>query len=366
MSDPQLNQPRSPQPASEIGTELLKLTGMILMPIGWLCGLAGMVMGSFRLNGWIVLLLVFFTIVFNIGGRYLYKLGRQKEAKALNVDLGTVLRNQQGESQEGIELSFLHWKPYTLYLRAFGVELETNEVDILTPQGGVTFSFVSPEEAVSQALAGIAPGVAIGKPGDKYPPRGMQRLYVEADDDEKWRQVVIEGMKHANLVVIRAPEPKPGHAGDGLWWEIEQSAKHVRPERLLILLPFATTEADGLLTDRTPEYNAFRKEAEKYWPCRLPDYYGVRTTISLALTGLLYFSADWTPHIASLASIRIPPLRKRANNLAPAMKIALKPVYQQLGVRWTPPPLTEWIIIALCLLAAPFLLMIIGGLLFGR
>lgn len=356
--DPKKNFARGPEPKSGSGSFILQAAGTLLMIAGWTCGIAGIVVASLREDGsiWAVVFLIFFTFLFTLTGRYCYKLGRQKETTTLNQDLATHSRNQEDGSPTDDRLSFVHFVPYTLYLRAFGIEEQTNVVNIFAAKPLAVLSFVTPEEAVAQALRGIAPGVAIGRPGDKYPPRGMRRLYAKDDSDEEWQKLVIEGMQHANLVVIRAPDTES--SAQGLWWEIEQAGKLVKPERLLIMLPFASDDSDRHFAN-APAYNAFRKGLEKYLPCSLPDYYGTRTIQGGSLTGLLHFSANWDPYIVSLDSVTVPPFRKRTNLLGPIMKIALKPVYEQLGVRWSPPPFNEWIIIALSIILAPMVLMLV-------
>jgi len=98
----------------------------------------------------------------------------------------------------------------------------------------------------------IGPFIAIGNPSEKLPELGAARTYVSGAE---WKDKVLAWILRAKLVVLRA-----GTTG-GFWWEAETVAKNVKPERIIFLLPLTATE-----------YQAFRKRAEMFLPCRLPDY----------------------------------------------------------------------------------------------
>jgi hypothetical protein len=96
----------------------------------------------------------------------------------------------------------------------------------------------------------LGPFVAIGRPGEVLPHSGAARLYVGEGD---WHERVRKLLSLAGLVILRAGDTS------GLWWEVEESAKTVRPERLVFLVPL-----------KQREYDDFRRKAENYLPvdCR--------------------------------------------------------------------------------------------------
>ena len=128
-------------------------------------------------------------------------------------------------------------------------------------------------------------------------------------------------MSKAKLVIMRMGD------SPSFWWEVQEVIKvRVRPERLVFLIPPEKIEA---------KYEGFRQEANKWLPCQLPEY---KTKWSLfgPHGGIVYFEPDWTPHFREFKTIW---LRQTFWNLfAASLKIALRPVYEQLGVRWTKPP----------------------------
>ena len=90
------------------------------------------------------------------------------------------------------------------------------------------------------------------------------------------------------------------------------------------------------------QYEAFRQRAQAYLACPLPEYSG-RIAPFGGLTGILYFEPDWTPHFRTF---KIPYWRRTLTKpMGPMLKIALRPIFEQL-TGWNPPPI-QWGLIIL-------------------
>jgi len=200
-----------------------------------------------------------------------------------------------------------------LYLRSF------QDDPVMAETGFVGVPLLNTvEEQIAAVMNEIGPFTAVGKPGEPLPQLGARRFYVA---NEHWQKKVTELMAEAKLVVLRAGET------DGFWWELQRAAAMLPPERLLLLIPF-----------NERRYAAFRLKAEQAFPRPLPDYAGKRN-LPFDLTGFVYFNPDGTPHFARLGvgglrdffhySVRMP--------LVAPLKEALHPVYQHLGIQWSPP-----------------------------
>ena len=67
--------------------------------------------------------------------------------------------------------------------------------------------------------------IAIGRPGEPLPVPGADRMYAT---DAEWKDLVLQRMRAATLVVIRAG------TGAGLLWEFGQAVSTLRPERVVV------------------------------------------------------------------------------------------------------------------------------------
>ena len=158
-----------------------------------------------------------------------------------------------------------------LYLRSF--EDDSRVARRIEVSG---FALGNEESVIAEIFNTVGPLIAIGKPGEVIPYAGAARKYVGQGD---WQACVRDLMLEARLVILRAGNTK------GLWWEIAESAKHVRPEKLIFLIPL-----------KRPGYEEFRRKAESYLPCRLPDYQGWRIPVT-TIRAVLFFDADWASHL---------------------------------------------------------------------
>jgi len=212
-------------------------------------------------------------------------------------------------------------RPHVLYLRSFKDDETTSRLSNLS----------SEEQELALTLFEIGPFIAFGEPGEESPDPGAARMYV---DHEHWQHRMEDLMANAQLVVGRIANSK------SLWWEMRTARRVLKPERLLLLLP-----EDG------NEYEKFKQWADGIFPRQLPEHKfqpkGIRKS-HISSEGLIYFESDWTPRLK-----RLKPARLRQNYWVPGvpiMKMALQPVFKQLGVAWRRPPLQPLAILAVVLL----------------
>lgn len=199
-------------------------------------------------------------------------------------------------------------RPPILYLRPF-----RDDKDIAR-----AITFQSIEQEMKSVLFDIGPFIAFAEPDNEAPDPGAARMYAS---QEHWRAKASEEMLKAQLVIIRI-------GGDSLsfWWEVEEAINRLKPERLVFLIPPEKMEL---------KYREFRQRANEWLDCRLPEYKTKWRPFGPP-GGILYFEPDGTPHIREFKIIW---LRQTFWNLfAASLKIGLKPVYEQLGVKWTKPP----------------------------
>jgi len=214
-------------------------------------------------------------------------------------------------------------RPHVLYLRSFKDDETTSRLLNLSTE----------EQELAVTMLEIGPFIAFGEPGEKSPDPGAARMYVE---EEQWQDKIENLMSNAQLVVARIANSK------SFWWEISTAISVLRPERLVLLLP-----ADQNV------YEEFRRRANEVFPCQLPDHEfqlpGFRfSTSHISSEGLLYFESDWTPHLQTLKS---PNFRQNYwTPGVPTFKVALRPVYKQLGIDWKRPPLQPLQILPLIIL----------------
>ena len=173
--------------------------------------------------------------------------------------------------------------------------------------------------------------MALGRPRELLPEIGAARTYTSNDE---WQSKVLNLMSRAKLIVLRAGDTP------SFLWEFEAVTKHVKPECVIVLLPYGA-----------PYYNVSRRKIEKHLsslPFSLPHYISEATKGSRlsrwlndrnrsdsgsSIGAVLYFAPNWRPQLLELKGFgaQIP------NPLAQALKITLEPVFKQLGVPWTKP-----------------------------
>jgi len=234
-------------------------------------------------------------------GILLYFRGRQLAAKSLAEGPASPLRDS---------------KPDVLYLRSF-------RADASSPIKVLQSGFSTEEEQLADVLRPFGDMVAIGRPGEPLPLPGAARIYAT---DSEWKTVVLDRMRIAPLVVIRAGK------GAGIFWELGQAISTLNPEKLLILVFNITTQ----------EYREFADRAMQQFQLTLPNLgaYGVLRTLvdyrenpSKVLAGFVRFSSAWTPEFLPL---RFTLVRLGYNDFRNSFNAALRPVFERHGLPWHP------------------------------
>lgn len=199
-------------------------------------------------------------------------------------------------------------RPPVLYLRSF-----SDDRTIARAIG-----LMSIEQEMKPVFFDIGPFIAFAEPDHEPPDPGAARIYAA---QEYWREKASAEMSKAQLVIIRIGD------SPSFWWEVREAAARVRPERLIFLVPSEKMAV---------RYESFRRQANDWLPCPLPEYQP-RWSPFGPPGGILYFEPDGTPHLREFKTIWF---RQTFWNLfAASLKIALRPVYEQLGVKWTKPPI---------------------------
>jgi len=229
-----------------------------------------------------------------------------------------------------------------LYLRSFAVDDELHvEVDWyarLLNRLRYTDA-VSPEQELAWMLARVGPVLAIGRPGERWPPLGATRIQVVGND---WQQTVRRRIEEAAVVCVRA-----GNTA-GLLWELEQvTAPSVRSRTLIVSL--GPVEASSTFRDRfvaafgeprldePPPQPAFQRRLSWLFPATL--------TVGSVIycSGGRWYERPLSPRW-SVATL----LRNMVSTSGAALQSGLGPVLTQLGFRMQdrPPSLAIAILLA--------------------
>ena len=180
-------------------------------------------------------------------------------------------RAKRLDAPSGIKVLSEDQRSPVLYLRSFD-----DDPKVARRVGIAGFKLSNEEEDLAEIVGALGPFVAIGRPGEVLPYSGAARMYVGEGD---WHEHVRQLLSLARLVILRAGDTP------GLWWEVEESAKTVRPERLVFLVPL-----------KHREYDDFCRKAKDYLPCELPQYAGRRIPAT-TIRAVLLFEPDWTPQL---------------------------------------------------------------------
>jgi hypothetical protein len=174
------------------------------------------------------------------------------------------------------------------------------------------------EEQLVQALDEIGRVVAIGKPGERLPRLGAQRIYVE---DADWQQQIRSWFTRAALVVIQVP-PKPT---EGVTWEIEQSLRVVALDRLVFLVSQNARSLEWL-NQKLRDHGLTVKGVTHVR----------RGPYGSPISGVVHFENGQ----AEFRALVKPPFFKRPyfSPIVPAYRSALRPVTTRITGSWRPLP----------------------------
>jgi hypothetical protein len=132
------------------------------------------------------------------------------------------------------------------------------------------------EEKLVDALDLIGPVIAVGRPNERLPQAGAARLYIE---DDRWQEEVISLLSWAGVVVLQIGKTP------GLYWEVVQCIRLLRPVQLLLFLP--QREDQSQVGPDSDCYDDFRNAAGSAFPWLLPRLRGE--------SNFLGFDEGWIP-----------------------------------------------------------------------
>ena len=231
--------------------------------------------------------------------------------------------------------------PAVLYLRSFGDDATAGKGVSAWGPSWMTFAPFTEEEQLVNVLNELGPVTAIGKPGERLPQLGAQRLYVP---DTAWRDTVSSLMETARLVVLRSG------ATAGVSWEAEHALQSVSLPRLVVLFP----------RDRRL-YELFDRQIEPLlgralppWPLRKRRFRWLNPRYGEPSTPLmLRFESDGQPALASLDLRIVPFFRRGFTRTATAIfMVAFAPVFKSLGASTQRPPISWFMVVLMVLMVS--------------
>ncbi|MGA9822277.1 MAG: hypothetical protein ACLP7A_14230 [Desulfobaccales bacterium] len=228
--------------------------------------------------------------------------------------------------------------PKVLYLRSFKIDASVlRQVlwSILLFGKALESASGSEEEQLREALQPFGELIAIGKPGEALPTLGAARLYAS---DAEWQNVVIGLMQTARLVVVRV-----GSSG-GLLWELQETVKVLNPTKLLLWINL-----------KKKDYEAFKMEADQIFSHAVPHFDEIKR--SRLASGFIRFSENWAPGF--LPFLQPPFFRSGPKQLQRGLTYTLRPIFEEGGVQWQPPPISKYLISSLLVLLMIFAFIII-------
>lgn len=242
-----------------------------------------------------------FGSIFGIFGLLMYFRGRRKAAQYKAADPNSPIHDS---------------RPDVLYLRSF-------QTDASTTFKKLASGFTTEEEQLADVLRPFGDMIAIGRPGESLPLPGATRIYAT---DAQWKNVVLDRMRLAPLVVIRAG------TSTGLFWEFEQAFSNLHPARIVIFVMNITKR----------DYSTFADQMRASFQLAMPhiETFSVlrvainpRDNPTKVLPGFIRFSDDWSPEFLPLPSTII---QLGYNDSRKSFNLALQPVFERHGVAWKP------------------------------
>jgi hypothetical protein len=199
-----------------------------------------------------------------------------------------------------------------LYLRSFPDDLKTGAIGPsslpMLPQFSVE------QEHVEKALRRIGPLIGAAIPERRLQTPGLSTVRLQHED---WEGEISRLMRTAALVVMRIGNTP------SLLREFEMALQQVPPERLLLLI------------SGHHEYVSFQNAAAGLFRRNWPEYRSARNRPHSTIAGLIYFRPDGE---ACFVPLETP--RWRSNTVGAALIHAMQPVHRQIGLPWTPAPLS--------------------------
>lgn len=279
------------------------------------------------LIGWFLSIAAAFQVVFSVYGFNHAASLTEKFAAVfwalvtpMQLDLGlrAIKLARRGSTPKAVDLISSDSRAPILFLRPFESDPKTARIRTGKKLTDLGFNTRTEEELIAKVMNEIGPCVAIGRPDEKLPQLGFNRIYVS--DNRQWQDEVLRYMKQAKLVILLIG------SSPNFLWEVQKAVELVKPERLLLLIP------------TQKEFSEFKQLAQNLFRQSLPEPPKNAAFQAATLRGVLYFDPDWAPHYA----IPEAPSHFRqalGEKLTSTLKMALRPVYRHLNMNWRQPPL---------------------------
>jgi hypothetical protein len=185
--------------------------------------------------------------------------------------------------------------------------------------------FTTSEEYIAKSLSSIGPLVALGRPGEAFPPPGAHRFH---ETDQTWKDRVVDLLRKARIVILF-----PG-TSEALNWETMTAFRELKPEQLVIL---------DVGTDTPRQYEVLTRICKETTGKWLPH----PRNLGLAKENCITFDEGWVARIRQLDKPRWRSSAARLHN-------ALEPVFRANGIKWSPLPLSMGEVPWLLAMASPF------------
>ena len=220
-----------------------------------------------------------------------------------------------------------------LYLRSFSDDERAS-----TRHGALT-----EEEHLARALAWIGPLVAVGRPGERLPQVGAQRIYLT---DDTWQARISELMKSSAMVVMRTG------TGTGFHWELMHALSTLEPQKLLVVVD-SRKELRALLDTISRHLGRARAKVS----CRGKSIGTVK--------GFVLFDSGWSPRVLRLRRGTFRAFGEDGS-LAGRFVLSLAPLFDLRGIAYRIPPLSRQKIFWLCFVVVWALAIAVGDYLDDR
>lgn len=222
-------------------------------------------------------------------------------------------------------------EPIVLYLRPFAADADgasmAQQPEIPWPPVGFITSGRTVEEQLGRMFREFGNLIAVGRPGERLPYAGAQRLYLPLNN---WQDTVRDLMLRARLVVLVAGP------GPGTIWEYLQAICLVPPSRLVLAIyhdpevyeSFRQLTATGF----RQQQDELRRQMGTSWsPPALPDYPELTDVSSrdYALKGVVYFDSEWGAHFIRFDPAKGSLIRSRTAN-SREVRRALRPALEMI------------------------------------
>ena len=165
-----------------------------------------------------------------------------------------------------------------LYLRAFTVDHDPVDFKEPLKAGSIITAPLEPTSIEEDVLSGLpesSPALCLGRPNEKFPSCGAQRIYFSEED---WQDAVRAFVQTCALVLVRTAETP------SLVWEISEIVSIASPDRVVLWHSGGETE-----------WERFRLLVDEKFPHSLPQ--------DFRQPGLLRFEAGWVPRWLTISEV---------------------------------------------------------------